>query len=186
MANLIYATIASLDEYVADENGNFEWAAPDEEVHAFVNDLERKIGTYLYGRRLYEVMLYWENPPTQSDVPFVVRDYTKIWQAAEKVVFSKTLTKASTAKTRIEKTFDPAAIRKLKEQSPHDISIGGAELAGQAIKAGLVDEIHIFLHPIVVGGGRRALPDGARVRLELLDQRRFASGVVHLHYRTRY
>jgi dihydrofolate reductase len=186
MANLIYSPIASLDEYVADENGNFEWAAPDEEVHAFVNDLERKIGTYLYGRRLYEVMLYWENPPAEGDVPFVERDYTRIWQAAEKIVFSRTLTKASTAKTRIEKTFDPAAIRRLKEQSPRDISIGGAELAGQAIKAGLVDEIHLFLHPIVVGGGRRALPDGARVRLELLDQRRFASGVVHLHYRTKY
>jgi dihydrofolate reductase len=186
MANLIYSTITSLDEYVADENGNFDWAAPDAEVHAFVNDLERKIGTYLYGRRLYEVMLYWENPPTEGDASFVERDYTKIWQAAEKIVFSKTLTKASTAKTRIEKSFDPAAIRKLKAESPRDISVGGAELAGQAIKAGLVDEIHLFLHPVVVGGGRRAIPDGARVRLELLDQRRFESGVVHLHYRTKY
>jgi dihydrofolate reductase len=183
MAKLIYTVITSLDEYVADESGKFDWAAPDEEEHAFVNDLEREIGTYLYGRRIYEVMLYWENPPAKGDESFVERDYAKIWQAAEKIVFSKTLTKASTAKTRIEKTFDPVAIRKLKEQSSRDIGIGGAELAGQAIKAGLVDEIHLFLHPIVVGGGSRALPSGARVRLELLDQRRFESGVVHLHYR---
>ncbi|MDQ2768353.1 MAG: dihydrofolate reductase family protein [Gemmatimonadota bacterium] len=184
MAKLIYAAISSLDQYVADTNGKFGWAAPDEQVHAFVNDLERSIGTYLYGRRMYEVMKVWETMPIE-DEPFVIRDYAQIWRAAEKIVYSKTLTNASTAKTRIEKSFDPVAIRTLKEQSKQNIGIGGAELAGEAIKAGLVDEIHLFLHPIVVGGGRRALPDGARVRLELLDERRFESGVVHMHYRTR-
>ena len=182
MAKLIYSAITSLDEYVVDKNGKFDWAAPDEEVHAFVNDLERTIGTYLYGRRIYEVMSFWETHSTEGNDPLVMRDYAKIWQAAEKIVFSRTLTKATTAKTRIEKSFDPATIRKLKDESPRDISIGGAELAGEAIKAGLVDEIHLFLHPIVVGGGRRALPDNALLRLELLSERRFKSGVVHTHH----
>jgi dihydrofolate reductase len=185
MAKLIYSTICSLDEYIVDKNGKFDWAAPDKEVHAFVNDLERKIGTYLYGRRIYEVMTYWETHPTEGAGPPVENDYAKIWKAAEKIVFSKTLTKASTAKTRIESSFEPDAIAKLKEQSSRDISVGGAELAGEAIKAGLVDEIHLFVHPIVVGSGRRALPDGTIVRLELLDERRFESGVVHLHYRVK-
>jgi len=185
MAKLIYSTICSLDEYVVDKNGKFDWAAPDEEVHAFVNDLEREIGTYLYGRRIYEVMTYWETHPTEGDEPPVMRDYAKIWQSAEKIVFSRTLTKASTAKTRIERSFDPDSIAKLKEESSRDISVGGAELAGEAITAGLVDELHFFLHPIVVGGGRRALPDGTLVRLELLDEWRFKSGVVHLHYRVK-
>lgn len=184
MAKLIYSAITSLDQYVVDKSGKFDWAAPDEEVHAFVNDLERGIGTYLYGRRIYEVMTYWETQPTDGDDPFVMRDYAKIWKAAEKIVFSKTLAAASTARTRIERTFDPDAIRTLKESSTRDISIGGAELAGEAIRAGLVDEIHLLFHPIVIGGGRRALPDDAVVRLELLDERRFKSGVVHVHYRT--
>ena len=182
MAKLIYSSISSLDQYVTDKNGKFDWAAPDEEVHAFVNDLERNIGTYLYGRRLYETMKVWETMPLDGE-PLVMRDYAEIWRAAEKIVFSRTLTNTATPKTRLERSFDPVAIRRLKEQSPRDISIGGAELAGEAIKAGLVDEIHLLLHPIVVGGGRRALPDGALVRLELLDERRFASGVVHVHYR---
>jgi dihydrofolate reductase len=185
MAKLIYSAIASLDQYVVDKNGKFDWAAPDREVHAFVNDLERTIGTYLYGRRIYEVMTYWETHSTGGDGPAVENDYAKIWQTAEKIVFSRTLTKASTAKTRIEKTFDPDVIRKLKEQSSRDLSVGGAELAGQAITAGLVDEIQLFLHPIVIGSGRRALPDNALVRLELLDERRFKSGVVYVHYRTK-
>jgi len=186
MAKLIYSAITSLDEYVTDESGKFEWAAPDEEVHAFVNDLERKIGTYLYGRRLYEVMRYWEGASTEGDAPLVERDYAKIWQAAEKVVFSKTLTRATTAKTRIEKSFDPSTIRKFKEQSLRDISVRGAELAGEAIRAGLVDEIHFLLHPVIVGGGKRALPDDVLVRLELLEERRFESGVVHVHYRVKH
>jgi len=185
MAKLIYSAIASLDEYVVDKNGKFDWAAPDEEVHAFVNDLEREIGTYLYGRRIYEVMTYWETQPAEGDDPMVMRDYGKIWREAEKIVFSRTLTMASTAKTRIENSFEPDAIAKLKGQSSRDLSVGGAELAGEAIKAGLVDEIHLFLHPIVIGGGRRALPDGTIVRLELLNERRFKSGVVHVHYRVK-
>lgn len=185
MAKLIYTTIASLDEYIVDKNGKFDWAAPDEEVHAFVNDLEREVGTYLYGRRIYEVMTYWETHSTEGDAVDVMTDYARIWQAAEKIVFSRTLTKATTSKTRIEKSFDPNSIRKLKEQSSRNISVGGAELAGEAIKAGLVDEMHLLLHPILVGGGRKAFPDNALVRLELLDERRFESGVVHMHYRTK-
>ncbi|HEV7704465.1 MAG TPA: dihydrofolate reductase family protein [Gemmatimonadaceae bacterium] len=184
MAKLIYSSISSLDQYVADKNGKFDWAAPDEEVHAFVNELERTIGTYLYGRRLYETMRVWETMPVEGE-PFVMRDYAEIWRAADKIVFSNTLTKATTPRTRIEKTFDPVAIANLKEHAPRDISVGGAELAGQAIRAGLVDEIHLFLHPVIIGGGRRALPDGARVNLELVDERRFGSGVVHVHYRTK-
>jgi dihydrofolate reductase len=184
MAKLIYSAITSLDGYIADENGNFDWAAPDEEVHAFVNDLERPVGTYLYGRRMYQVMRYWETAPTSGDAAPVMRDYADIWQAADKIVFSKTLEEAPTARTRIERVFDPDAIRQLKASAERDITVGGPELAGQAIKAGLVDEIHLFLTPVVVGGGNQALPDGVRVQLELLDERRFENGVVHLHYRT--
>jgi len=184
MAKLIYSAIASLDGYVADENGNFDWAAPDEEVHAFVNDLERPIGTYLYGRRMYEVMKYWETAPTTGDQAPVVRDYAELWQVADKVVYSKTLEEVSSARTRIERDFDPEAVRKLKASAARDITVGGPELAAQAIKAGLVDEVHLFLTPVVVGGGNPALPSGVRVNLELLDERRFGHGVVHLHYRT--
>ena len=184
MAKLIYSAIASLDGYVADENGNFDWAAPDEEVHAFVNDLERPIGTYLYGRRMYEVMKYWETAPTTGDQAPVVRDYAELWQVADKVVYSKTLEEASSARTRIERDFDPEAVRELKASAARDITVGGPELAAQAIKAGLVDEVHLFLTPVVVGGGDPALPSGVRVNLELLDERRFGHGVVHLHYRT--
>ncbi|MET9022655.1 dihydrofolate reductase family protein [Actinopolymorpha sp. NPDC004070] len=181
MAKLIYSALASLDGYVEDTGGRFEWAAPDEEVHAYVNDLERPIGTYLYGRRMYDTMVYWETVDT-SRQPEVAQDYTKIWRAAEKVVYSRTLQGASSARTRIERDFEPAAVRALKEASSRDLSIGGAELAAQAIAAGLVDELHLFLNPVVVGGGKRALPDGVHVPLELLDEHRFGSGVVHLHY----
>jgi dihydrofolate reductase len=184
MAKLIYSAITSLDGYVADENGNFDWAAPDEEVHAFVNDLERPVGTYLYGRRMYEVMRYWETAPTSGDGPAVMRDYAELWQAAEKIVFSKTLEEVSSARTRIERAFDPDAIRQLKASAERDLTVGGPDLAGQAIKAGLVDEIHLFLTPVVVGGGNQALPDGVHVQLELLDERCFGNGVVHVHYRT--
>jgi dihydrofolate reductase len=185
MAKLIYAAITSLDGYVADADGKFDWAEPDAEVHAFVNDLERGIGTHLYGRRMYEVMRYWEGPPNRADQPRVAQDYARIWQAADKVVYSRTLETPSSARTRIERNFDPAAIRQLKAQARSDISVGGPELAGQAIRAGLVDEIHLFVNPIVVGGGKSSLPDDVRVRLELLDERRFRNGAVHLHYRTR-
>jgi len=182
MAKLIYSAITSLDGYIADEDGNFDWAAPDEEVHAFVNDLERRIGTYLYGRRMYEVMRYWETAPSGADLP-VVKDYAEIWRAADKIVYSKTLATASSARTRIERDFDPGAIRQMKARGGRDISMGGPDLAAQAIRAGLVDEFHLFLVPIVVGGGKPSLPSNVRVKLDLLDERRFGSGVVHLHYR---
>jgi dihydrofolate reductase len=184
MAKLIYAAITSLDGYVADENGTFDWSAPDEEVHAFVNDLERPVGTYLYGRRIYEVMRYWETVPTTGDEAPVLRDFAELWQAADKVVYSKTLNEVSSARTRIERDFDPEAVRELKASADRDLTVGGPDLAAQAIKAGLVDELHLFLTPVVVGGGNPALPDGVRVNLELLDERRFGNGVVHLHYRT--
>ena len=184
MAKLIYSAITSLDGYVADEDGNFDWAAPDEEVHSFVNDLERPIGTYLYGRRIYEVMAYWETALTLPDQPPVVEDFAGLWQAADKIVYSKTLETTSSARTRIERDFDPDAVRQLKAAAGRDLSVGGPELAAQAIRAGLVDEYHLFLTPIVVGGGKQALPDDVRLKLELLDERRFRNGVVHLHYRT--
>jgi dihydrofolate reductase len=182
VGRLIYSAIASLDGYVEDQDGNFGWAAPDEEVLAFINDQERPIGTYLYGRRMYETMVYWETVSTGGDQTAESRDFTAIWRAAEKVVYSRTLEAPSSARTRIERDFDPAAIRRLKEFSARDISVGGAELAGQAIAAGLVDDCHLFLCPIIVGGGKGALPGGIRARLELLAERRFRGGVVHLRY----
>jgi dihydrofolate reductase len=180
MAILTYVAIASLDGYVEDEQGRFDWVAPDEEVHAFVNDLERPVGTYLYGRRMYETMAYWE---TDDNRPPVYRDYAEIWRAAEKVVYSRTLQEVSSERTRIEREFDGAAVKRLKESSRSDIAIGGAELAGQAIAEGLVDECHLFLGPLIVGAGKRALPAGVHVELELLDERHFRSGVVYLRYR---
>ena len=185
VGKLIYSAITSLDGYVADTVGNFDWAAPDDEVHAFVNDLERSVGTYLYGRRMYEVMAFWETAHTLADEPAVIQDYAGIWQAADKIVYSGTLKVASTARTRLERDFEPEAIRRMKMLAQTDISVGGPHLAAQAIKAGLVDEYHLFLTPIVVGGGNAALPDDVHVKLELMDERRFESGVVHLHYRTR-
>jgi dihydrofolate reductase len=183
MARLIYSAITSLDGYVEDEQGGFDWAAPSEEVHAFVNDLERPIGTYLYGRRMYETMVFWETVGTGDDQAAVMRDFAQIWRAAEKIVFSRTLETVSSARTSIEREFDPEAIRRLKDTSGQDITIGGPELAAQALGAGLVDECHLLLGPVIVGGGKPALPDGVRLQLELLDERRFANGVVHLHYR---
>jgi dihydrofolate reductase len=183
MANLIYSAIASLDGYVADEDGGFDWAAPDDEVHGFVNDLERPIGTYLYGRRMYEVMAVWETMDTGAGQAPHMRDFAQLWRAADKVVYSRTLTAASTPRTRIEREFDPGAIRELKARAERDITVGGPTIAGQALAAGLVDECHLFLMPVVIGGGTRALPDRVRVALELLDERRFGNGVVHLHYR---
>jgi dihydrofolate reductase len=185
MAKLIYSALTSLDGYVADEDGNFDWARPSEEVHVFVNDLERPVGTYLYGRRMYEVMAYWETADTVADQPPFFRDYAKIWKAAEKIVYSRTLAEVSSARTRIEREFDIDAIRQLKATADSDIGVGGPDLAAQAIEAGLVDELHLFLAPVVVGGGKPSLPDKVRLELELLDERRFANGVVHLHYRTR-
>lgn len=185
MAKLIYSAIASADGYVEDAAGSFDWAAPDEELHRFVNDLERPIGTYLYGRRMYETMLYWETADTLPGPSPAVRDFTSIWQAAEKIVFSRTLESVSSARTRIERSFDPGRIRRLKSAAERDVTVGGADLAGQAIKAGLVDELQLFLVPVVVGGGKRALPSGVRLDLELLNTQRFTSGAVYLRYRSR-
>jgi len=169
---------------VADEEGNFDWAAPDEEVHSFVNELERPVGTYLYGRRMYEVMSYWETADAAVDLPPFEQDFAKIWQAAGKIVYSRTLEMVSSARTRIERDLDPEAVRQLKASASRDITVGGPDLAGQAIKAGLVDELQLFVTPILVGAGHRSLPTDRRVQLELLDERRFANGVVYLHYRT--
>jgi dihydrofolate reductase len=182
MAKLIYSAIASVDGYVEDADGGFEWAAPDEEVHAFVNELERPIGTYLYGRRMYETMVYWETAGGGAGSP-VARDYAEIWRAADKIVYSRTLERPSSARTRIERDFDPAAIQRMKAASRSDISVGGAELAGRGIAAGVVDELGLLVVPVIVGSGKPALPAGVRARLELADERRFASGVVHLRYR---
>ena len=182
MARLIYAAIASLDGYVADEQGNFDVLAPDAEVHAFVNDLERAVGTHLYGRRMYEVMVWWETVETAGE-PDVIRDFAEIWWAADKIVYSRTLEAVASERTRIEREFKPETVREMKAMTERDITVGGPELAGQALAAGLVDECHLFLAPVLMGGGTRALPDGLRLQMELLDERRFGRGVVHLHYR---
>jgi dihydrofolate reductase len=183
MANLIYSAITSLDGYTVDADGSFDWAAPSEEVHAFVNDRERPIGTYLYGRRMYETMRVWETLDQLPDQPPVILDYAQIWRSAEKIVYSTSLTTASSARTRIESDFKVDDVRRLKSTADADISMGGANLAAHALRHGLVDELHQFIAPVVVGGGQRFLPDGVRLQLVLLDQRRFDNGVVHLHYR---
>jgi dihydrofolate reductase len=183
MARLVYSALTSLDGYVADERGNFDWAVPSDEVHAFVNDLQRSIGTHLYGRRLYEVMRAWETMDTLPDQPAVVLDFAAIWQAADKVVYSRTLESVSTARTRLERAFDPEEVRRMKGTSEHDLLIGGPELAAHAFEAGLVDDVHLFLSPVIVGGGTRALPDRVRLDLELVDERRFANGTVYMHHR---
>lgn len=182
MGKLIYSAITSLDGYIADEDGNFDWAAPDEEVHSFINDLERPVGTYLYGRRMYETMVYWETAHILADQPAVAQDFTEIWQAADKVVYSRTLETVASARTRIERDFDPEAIRLMKARVARDLTVGGPDLAAQAIKAGLVDELQLFLTPFVVGGGYRSLPNKVHLNLVLLNERRFGSGVVYLHY----
>ena len=182
MAKLIYLTIMSLDGYVADEDGKFDWGEPDEEVHTFVNDLARPVGTYLYGRRMYEVLVAWETLEL-ADEPPVIRDFAEIWRAADKIVYSKTLEAVSSARTRLERDFDPEAVRELKASAERDLAVGGPDLAGQAIRAGLVDEYQLFVAPIMVGGGTEALPANVRVELELLDERRFGNGMAYLRYR---
>ena len=182
MAKLSYAAIASLDGYVADTDGNWDWSRPDDEVHAAVNDLSRPIGTQLLGRRMYEVLVAWETMETEGE-PDVIGDYAEIWRRTDKVVYSRSLESASSARTRIEREFDPDAVRRLKEEAEADLSIAGPELAAQAFAAGLIDDVHLFLSPVIVGGGNPALPADQFVKLELVDQRRFGNGVVHLHYR---
>ena len=186
MGKLIYSAIASLDGFIEDGDGGFGWAAPDEEVHAFVNDLERSVGTFLYGRRMYETMVYWESPPDLAEHSPAVREFAQIWQTADKIVYSRTLRAVASARTRIEREFDPEAIRRLKASMESDLTVGGAELAGRAVEAGLVDEYQLFLVPVVVGAGKRAFPGRTiRSELDLLDQRRFRDGTVYLSYRPR-
>ena len=184
MGKLIYSAITSLDGYVADELGRFDWAKPDEEVHTFINDLERPVGTYLYGRRMYEVMVSWETAHTLSDQPPYIRDFAEIWQAADKIVYSRTLEAVSSARTRLEQDFDPEAVRKLKASADRDLTVGGPDLASRAFERGLVDELHLFVAPFIVGGGNQALPNNLRLKLELLDERRFSNGMVFLRYGT--
>jgi dihydrofolate reductase len=184
MARLIYSAMTSLDGYIEDEDGNFDWAAPDDQVHTFVNDLERPVGTYLYGRRMYETMVYWETAHTLADQPPFIHDFAQIWQAADKIVYSKTLETVSSARTRVERDFDPEAVRQMKATAGRDITVGGPALAASAIRAGLVDEYHLFVAPVVVGGGKQCLPDNVRLELELLDERRFGNGMLYLRYGT--
>ncbi len=182
MARLIYFSFASADGYIEDADGKFDWATPDEELMDFVNDLERPVGTYLFGRRMYQTMLYWENAEVSGEPPSV-QDFIHQWQSADKIVFSRTLASASSARTRLERSFSPAVIRELKQDAGRDISVGGSDLAAQAFAAGLVDELNLVLVPVSVGGGKPALPAGVRLDLELLETRRFPSGAVYLSYR---
>ncbi|HYG97216.1 MAG TPA: dihydrofolate reductase family protein [Solirubrobacterales bacterium] len=182
MARLAYTFIASLDGYIEDPAGNFDWGEPSEEAHSFVNELTASAGTYLYGRRMYETMAVWETDPAFAEESPAMSEFVTIWQAAEKVVYSSTLTEVPTRKTRIEPRFDAEQVRELKAAADSDLAIGGAELAGHAFAAGLVDECHAFIAPVAVGGGKRALPDGLRLDLELTDQRRFEGGMVYLRY----
>ena len=183
MARLVYSAIMSLDGYTADEAGNFDWAVPDPEVFTCINDLERTFGTHLYGRRMYETMAYWETFEATDDQPPYLQDFARIWRAATKVVYSKTLEAPISARTRIERQFEAEAVERMKETAGDDISLGGPNLACQAMAAGLIDEMHLFLTPVTVGGGTAALPDGFYPNFELLHVNRFASGVVHLQYR---
>ena len=185
MADLIYSAISSLDGYIEDTDGKFDWAMPDEEVHRFINNLERAAGTHLYGRRMYETMMVWETDPNLAAESPLLRDFAEIWQAANKIVYSKTLETVSTRKTQIERNFDPEVIRQLKVATEHDILIGGPDLAAHAFRSGLIDECHLFLTPIIVGGGKRSLPNDVRLALDLLDERRFGNGMVFLRYRAR-
>lgn len=183
MGDLVYAINASLDGYIEDAQGNFDWSRPDDELLAAVNDLERRAGTYLYGRRMYETMVVWETMSVGADQLAGLRDFGELWRLAEKIVYSQTLQEVTSARTRLERELDIGAVQRLKETSVSDITVGGAQLAAQVFAAGLVDECYLFLHPIILGGGKRALPDNVLARLALLDERRFRSGVVHLHYR---
>ncbi len=182
MAKLIYVTNVSLDGYIEDEHGSFDWTPPEDDFFAFITDLVRPVGTYLYGRRLYDMMAVWETDPALAAQSELTADFANVWQAADKVVYSTTLDAVSTARTRLEHNFDPASVRDMKASATSDLTVGGAHLAAQALKAGLVDECHLFIHPILVGGGKPALPSDTRAELELLDDRRFSNGVVYLRY----
>jgi dihydrofolate reductase len=183
MAKLIYFNLLSLDGFLAGENDSLDWSAPDEEVLAFINDRNRPFGTYLYGRKIYETMKVWQTPEVIPGLTPASMEFARIWQAAEKIVYSKTLETVSTPKTRLEREFDPQAVRSLKAQLPHNISVDGMNLAAQMIRAGLVDEYELLVIPFLLGGGKRVLPGDVRLRLELLDERRFGNGWVYLRYR---
>jgi dihydrofolate reductase len=185
MARLIYSALSSLDGYIEDKDGNFDWAAPDEELHKFINNLERTAGTHLYGRRMYETLMDWETDPALAADSPITRDFAEIWQAADKIVYSRTLQAVPTRKTQLERNFDPEAIRQLKRTAEQDILIGGPELAAHAFRSGLIDECQLFLTPIIVGGGKPSLPDNIRLDLELLEERRFGNGVVFLRYQVK-
>jgi dihydrofolate reductase len=185
VGELIYMSIQSLDGYVADERGEFGWAKPDDEVHAFVNDLTRPIGTHLLGRRMYEVMRVWERPDQLPGLNDVTSDFAAIWRGADKVVYSRTLDAVSTERTRLEREFDAEAVRAMKESSERDLAIAGPGLAASAFQAGLVDELQLFVAPSIVGGGTASLPAGVRLDLELVEERRFGGGMAYLRYRTR-
>jgi len=182
MAKLIYSALTSLDGYIEDASGSFDWAAPSDEVHAFINDLERSAGTHLYGRRMCETMIVWETLDTGPDQTPEMRDFANMWRSVDKIVYSRTLQNVSTSRTRLERTFEPEAVRRLKTETERDLLVGGPELAAHVIRAGLVDEYHLFFSPIVVGGGKRSLPEGSRLSLELMDERRFGDGTVFLRY----
>jgi len=183
MAKLIYVSNVSLDGYIEDEHGSLDWTEPDDEVFAFITDLVRSVGTSLYGRRLYESMAVWETDPALAAQSELTADFANVWEAADKVVYSTTLEAVSTAKTRLERSFDPDSVRDMKASATSDLTVGGANLAAHAFKAGLVDECQLFIHPVLVGGGKPALPSGPRAELELLDERRFRNGVIYLRYR---
>jgi dihydrofolate reductase len=185
VGELVYMSIQSLDGYVADERGEFGWAFPGEEVHAFVNELTRPIGTHLFGRRMYEVMSVWERPEEFPELTQATRDFAAIWRTADKVVYSRTLDAVSTERTRVEREFDAEAVRAMKESSEHDLTVGGPTLAAEAFRAGLVDELQLFVAPAIVGGGTPSLPAGVRLDLELVEERRFDGGMAYLRYRTR-
>ena len=185
MAHLIYTTNTSLDGFIEDMDGKFDWTDPSDEVFQFITNLIRADGTHLYGRRTYEYMMVWETDPNLAGQSPLLSDFAQVWQAAGKIVYSRTLEAVSTRKTKIERNFDPEAIRRLQESVEQDIHIGGAELAAQAFRSGLIDECHLFIKPIIVGGGKAALPDNVRLGLELLEERGFGNGEVYLRYRTR-
>jgi dihydrofolate reductase len=185
MARLTYSMIASLDGYIEDESGEFDWAAPDEEVHGFINELERSVGTYLLGRRMYEVMAIWQDFPGIENEPPVMQEYAEIWQAADKVVYSATLPSVTTPKTRLERSFDPLQVRAIVTELEQDVSVGGPTLAASALRSGIVDDVHLIVVPIIVGGGKPCWPSGVRLSLDLVDENRFADGTVHLHYRVK-
>ena len=182
MARLVYSAICSLDGYVADADGRFDWSMPDEEVHGVVNDLSARVGTQLLGRRMYDVLSAWDDPAMLEDSSPAVRGFAEIWRATDKVVFSRTLSSVDAPRTTLVRELDVDDVRRRLAEADRDLAIGGPGLAAHAIAAGLVDELHLFVNPVIVGGGLRALPDGVRLELELVGERRFRNGVVHLHY----